>query len=424
MNRLRALTTTPALKLHTRLLSSFRSAPVTFHYVHHGNHLDFVSHASFQHRFISSSSDSDSENMSVLYDQAKTLQLSQPGEAIDIYQKIIRIDQNSNDGTTATDAIVDMDKVRLNMGVCYARQEQHEEAVDSFHAALNDHGDAYDPSSTMTRFLRGMHSIGDDDSATATATVAVSADVDHKNHVGTCWNGIAMSLAAMGEYASASSAFEEALQQFGTDEYSEHAVTIMENLGTLNTMCGDEDKALKYFEDALKMHDSNHHEKTAMIVTGATLNFHVGKSHQIKSNPSQAIVYYNNTRDIIDESTTSSPSCNNGNHDSALMVVAAQTLYNLAVIYAEANELDNALAMHNDALVYKEKLFGEVHEEVAESLNCIGAIQGAKGDRGEALKAFRKALRVYRLADADEEHEDLVSVKRNIALIESSSIAH
>ena len=98
--------------------------------------------------------------------------------------------------------------------------------------------------------------------------------------------------------------------------------------------------------------------------------------------------------------------------------------HNLGLVHAQCGRHDLALEEYNTAREIKVALAGPDHPEVAVTLNAVGAVHGASGDREKALSHFRQALQIFQshsgaLGDDDP---DVVNTQRNIRLIEKSAL--
>jgi len=98
--------------------------------------------------------------------------------------------------------------------------------------------------------------------------------------------------------------------------------------------------------------------------------------------------------------------------------------HNIGLVHAQCGRHDLALEEYNTAREIKVALAGPDHPEVAVTLNAVGAVHGASGEREKALSHFRQALQIFQshsgaLGDDDP---DVVNTQRNIRLIEKSAL--
>jgi len=96
--------------------------------------------------------------------------------------------------------------------------------------------------------------------------------------------------------------------------------------------------------------------------------------------------------------------------------------HNIATMHSRSHRYDLALEQYRLALSIKRAMGGDSHPEVAHTLNAMGAMYGSMGESQSSLAHFREALYVYRLAvrtgEDENDHPDVVDVKRNIKLVE------
>eukprot|EP00035_Acanthoeca_spectabilis_P017447 m.365768 g.365768 ORF g.365768 m.365768 type:complete len:1948 (-) comp16656_c0_seq30:2209-8052(-) len=80
----------------------------------------------------------------------------------------------------------------------------------------------------------------------------------------------------------------------------------------------------------------------------------------------------------------------------------AATMHPIACIYLRTNQYPEALSWHKRTLVMRQKIFGEVHEDVAVSLHAVGIVHGAMGDVKEELKYLTSSLQMKKDFHGDE----------------------
>lgn len=86
--------------------------------------------------------------------------------------------------------------------------------------------------------------------------------------------------------------------------------------------------------------------------------------------------------------------------------------------------MDEALRELESAYVIKKKTLGELHPEVASSLNGLGAVHASLGNDGEALSYFRESLMIARIhaVGSDEEDPQVMQTLRNISLVHGDKV--
>lgn len=86
--------------------------------------------------------------------------------------------------------------------------------------------------------------------------------------------------------------------------------------------------------------------------------------------------------------------------------------------------MDSALRELESAYIIKKATLGELHPEVASSLNALGAVHASLGNDGEALSYFRESLLISRIhaSGKDEEDPQVMQTLRNISLVHGDNV--
>jgi tetratricopeptide (TPR) repeat protein len=92
----------------------------------------------------------------------------------------------------------------------------------------------------------------------------------------------------------------------------------------------------------------------------------------------------------------------------------AHALMALGEIVAVGREIEQALALFEEALGICTELFGDRHPFVAGALRAIGVLRYNLGRKGEALAALREAADIDREVYGDEGHIDLAHVLQDL----------
>ena len=79
-------------------------------------------------------------------------------------------------------------------------------------------------------------------------------------------------------------------------------------------------------------------------------------------------------------------------------------------------DLDGSLMYYEEALVIREQLLGEYHQDVAQSVHAVAAIYDLKGDFVEAERLFQRAL-ILRRKSLGDMHPDVAQTLNNLAAI-------
>ena len=96
----------------------------------------------------------------------------------------------------------------------------------------------------------------------------------------------------------------------------------------------------------------------------------------------------------------------------------------IGVIHSKQSRMDEALRELESAYVIKKETLGQVHPEVASSLNALGAVHATLGNDGEALSYFRESLMIARIHAGDDHDEDphVMQTLRNISLVHGKQV--
>jgi len=97
--------------------------------------------------------------------------------------------------------------------------------------------------------------------------------------------------------------------------------------------------------------------------------------------------------------------------------------HNLGRIYAHEGDYEKALSEYKQSLNIKKHIGGHSHIEVAETLNCMGAVYGTLDDLYQALTCFKEALFIFRLHsdEMDEAHDsNIMGAKKNIEMVNNA----
>jgi tetratricopeptide (TPR) repeat protein len=217
----------------------------------------------------------------------------------------------------------------------------------------------------------------------------------YRNNLGAAWY-------AKGSYEKAIEYYEKALKSdlktFGEDH--PNVATYRNNLGATWKAKGEYDKAIEYYDMALKSDLKNFGENHPKV---ATLWNNLGEAYRSKGEYDKAIEYY-------EKALKSDVKSFGENHPN----IAAYR-NNLGVAWNAKGEHDKAIEYLEKALKSDIKTFGENHSNVATYRNNLGTALNAKGEYDKAIEYLEKALSVIQVRLGND-HPDTKTLKTNLRL--------
>lgn len=217
----------------------------------------------------------------------------------------------------------------------------------------------------------------------------------YRNNLGAAWE-------AKGSYDKAIEYYENALKSDLNNYGEDHpnVATYRNNLGTTWKAKGDYDKAIEYYEMALKSDLNNFGEDHPKVATRWN---NLGEAWRAKGKYDKAIEYY--------EKALKSDLNNFGdNHPN----IAAHR-NNLGVAWSAKGEQDKAIKYLEKALESDIITYGEKHSNVATYRNNLGTALNANGEYDKAIEHLEKALSVIQVR-LGSDHPDTKTLKTNLRL--------
>jgi len=226
-------------------------------------------------------------------------------------------------------------------------------------------------------------------------TTDYSNAATYRNNLGASWN-------SKGHYDKAIEYYEKALKSDLNNYGEDHpnVATYRNNLGASWKAKGDYDKAIEYYEKALKSDLNNFGENHPKVATRWN---NLGEAWRAKGKYDKAIGYY--------EKALKSDLKNFG--DDHPNIAAHRN--NLGVAWSAKGEHDKAIVFIEKALESDIKTFGEKHSNVATYRNNLGTALNAKGEHDKAIEHLEKALSVIQVRLGDN-HPDTKTLKSNLRL--------
>ena len=221
-------------------------------------------------------------------------------------------------------------------------------------------------------------------------------------------------------YYEADIQFKEALKSFESIDFKDGIANILNNLGSLNFVLGNDTKSIEYHLKSLNV--SMETKNKFRIATNLS---NIGTVYSNKTaTTDKAINYFLRALPILEEINYTDGIgtvtlnigeiyFNKGMYDSALTFFktsikmyqgtadAAVALSYVGEIYAERNDFENAFIYHNQAVEVTEKLGAQQY--LAQSLLSLAKTQRKKGDLLKAIEIYKKAQKISEEIKARQE---------------------
>ena len=176
-----------------------------------------------------------------------------------------------------------------------------------------------------------------------------------------------------GELEKALEYYEKALKLEEELEIKEGIAANLGNIGIVYSTRGELDKALEYYRKVLKLYEELGGKEGIAIALG-----NIGNIYQIKGELDKALEYYEKALKL--------------HEDLGRKREMGANLGNIGVVYGIKGELDKALEYHEKALKLHEELGGK--EGMAIALGNIGIVYKTRGELEKALEYYEKALKL------------------------------
>ena len=217
------------------------------------------------------------------------------------------------------------------------------------------------------------------------------------------YNNIGVVYDYLGDYDKALEYYNKALKISKAVLGENHRDTAMSygNIGVVYDNLGDYDKALEFKNKALEIQKDvlgENHPDTAMSYGN------IGNVYSDLGDYDKALEYYFKAleirKDVLGEK----------HPDTAI------SYNNIGVVYKNLGDYDKALEFHNKALEIRKEVLGEMHTDTADSYDNIGVVYRNLGDKDKALEYHNKALEI-RKDVLGEKHPDTASSYLNIGAV-------
>ncbi|XP_066283682.1 uncharacterized protein [Branchiostoma lanceolatum] len=203
------------------------------------------------------------------------------------------------------------------------------------------------------------------------------------------------------KYRLAMSYYHEALKTAdGTD--TEDTMLLLCNIGTASFSAFDSHKAIRYYEQALKMHGNIHGQSTAHPEMTSVLNNNLGEAWTSLGEYKKAIRYHEHALQML--MSVYGPRTQHN--------VIADTLQNLGVVFLHLGDYRKAISYFEQALQMNGMIYGEIsaHPDIARLLNSLGVAWSNLGEHRKAVSYHDRALQMWRdIYGSQTVHPDIAS---------------
>lgn len=182
----------------------------------------------------------------------------------------------------------------------------------------------------------------------------------------------------MAEFDTARDFFEKAYALFKEQGDTKSTAMLLTNLGNLNTMTHDLEKALKYHKDVMKLGIETGDQKAHAIACN-----NIGNIYLISGDLRTALEYFSKAQTM--------------EHDIGYRILESISLYNIGTTAKSLGQYDRALESLDHAVQIMRDVGHRTNE--AECYALIASIYDYKGDDKKALKYFDKSFKI-------EEHKN------------------
>eukprot|EP00058_Branchiostoma_floridae_P016556 XP_002602044.1 hypothetical protein BRAFLDRAFT_94455 [Branchiostoma floridae] len=223
------------------------------------------------------------------------------------------------------------------------------------------------------------------------------------NNIGSCWGDL-------GDKRKALKYYEQSLKMkkaiYGETTPHPDIAASLNNIGSCWGDLGDKRKALKYYEQSLKMKKAIYGETTPHPLIASSFN-NIGSCWGDLGDKRKAIKYHEQSlkmRKVIYGETTAHP-------------LIASSFNNIGSCWGDLGDKRKAIKYHEQSLEMRKVVYGETtaHPDVAMSLNNIGLCCHELGEQGKALSYFEQSEKMRKAIYGDTTpHPDIASSLHNI----------
>lgn len=203
-------------------------------------------------------------------------------------------------------------------------------------------------------------------------------------------------------------------------------VKCLQHQGLVHRMMQENDTALTKYQIALTVLEQQPHQLTPLVYAEKrqALMLDMADQYAALDEPSQALELYEAIlqQDRAQRSPNDDTNNNNSksNEPTALEGVL---LHATGKIRAQQGEHEQALANLQQAVTIKELHAGETSQEVAKSLDALGAVYAVTGDKAQAHECFQRSLLIARMHSAAGDVDPAVMLAlRNLTVLKGQHV--
>eukprot|EP00058_Branchiostoma_floridae_P018084 XP_002603573.1 hypothetical protein BRAFLDRAFT_93218 [Branchiostoma floridae] len=294
-----------------------------------------------------------------------------------------------------------------NIGNCLSDLGDNRKAIRYYEQSLKMRKAIYGETTAHPDIASSLNNIGRV-GATLAITGKLSAHPDiasSLNNIGSCWSDL-------GDNRKALRYYEQSLRMrkaiYGETTEHPDIASSLNNIGLCWSDLGDKRKALRYYEQSLKMRKAIYGETTEHPNIASSLN-NIGSCWSDLGDKRKALRYYEQSlkmRKAIYGETTAHPDI-------------ASSLNNIGSCWSDLGDKRKALRYYEQSLRMRKAIYCETteHPEIASSLNNIGNCCSDLGDNRKALRYYEQSLKMRKAIYGETTaHLHITSSLNNIGL--------
>ncbi len=303
------------------------------------------------------------------------LALEKYQQALEIYQLIYRVSENSNQSLS-----LKIGETLHSIGAVYNKLADYPQALEYYQQAvklrrqindqkgvgisLNSIGGVY--------FFQGNYNQALDYWQQA---LEIRQELGDLVRVGRTQNNIAGIYLNQAKYSQALEYYQQALQTFKKLENLQGEAAVINNIGLIYQKLGQYEKSLELFQKALAIHRKTRNKKDE----GDALN-NIGITYKLQKKYDEALAYYQQAL-TVRKQTNNKPGIGN-------------SLNNIALVYDQRSQHQTALEYLQQALTIFQEIGNKT--ETGRTLDSLGTVYKSLQEYTQAEDYYRQALTIKR----------------------------